>query len=115
MKRIVTPTLIALTLLVSGSALASGDINAGKDKAVTCYACHGTDGNSTAPQYPRLAGQWENYLLQALTEYKSGKRSDPIMKGFASTLSKQDMEDLSAYFSSLPGKLDDLSGHVQGD
>ncbi len=115
MKRIVTPTLIALALLVSGSALASGDINAGKDKAATCYACHGTDGNATAPQYPRLAGQWENYLLQALKEYKTGKRNDPIMKGFSSTLSQQDMEDLAAYFSSLPGMLDDLSGHVQGD
>lgn len=115
MKRIVTPVLIALALLVSGSALASGDIAAGKDKATTCAACHGADGNAPDPQYPRLAGQWENYLLQALKEYKSGKRDNPIMKGFVSTLSEQDMENLAAYFASLPGKLDDLSGHVQGD
>lgn len=115
MKRIVTPSLIALALLVSGSALASGDIAAGKEKAAVCAACHGADGNAPDPQYPRLAGQWENYLLQALKEYKSGKRDNPIMKGFVATLSEQDMENLSAYFSSLPGKLDDLSGHVQGD
>ncbi len=114
MKRIAIPTLIAMSLLVSGSALASGDIAAGKDKAATCAACHGADGNSTDPQYPRLAGQWDSYLLQALKEYKSGKRDNPIMKGFASNLSTQDMEDLASYFSSLPGKLDDLSRHVQG-
>ncbi len=114
MKRIITPAVIALALLASGSASASGDIAAGKDKAKTCYACHGPDGNAPDPQYPRLAGQWENYLLQALREYKSGQRDNPIMKGFVSTLSDQDMQDLAAYFSSLPGKLDDLSHHVQG-
>lgn len=114
MKRIIIPTLIALALLASGSAFASGDITAGKDKATTCFACHGPDGNAPDPQYPRLAGQWENYLLQALREYKSGKRDNPIMKGFVSTLSDQDMQDLAAYFASLPTKLDDLSHHVQG-
>lgn len=84
-------------------------------KAVaTCVACHGTDGNSIDPQYPRLAGQYASYIAQTLTEYRTGERSNPIMKGFASTLSKQDIEAVANYFAGLPSILDDLHGHVQG-
>lgn len=114
MKRTALTSLIVLALLAASPAFASGDIDAGKDKATTCFACHGKDGNSTDPQYPRLAGQWQSYLLQALKEYKNGGRENPIMKGFAANLSEQDMQDLAAYFSSLPGKLDDLHHHIQG-
>lgn len=115
MKRFVIPTLISLAVMASTPALADGNIQAGKEKSQTCTACHGKEGNAPDPQYPRLAGQWESYLLHSLKAYKSGQRSDPIMQGFVSTLSEQDMQDLAAYYASLPGKLDDLSGHVQGD
>ncbi|HET8898530.1 MAG TPA: cytochrome c [Rhodanobacteraceae bacterium] len=114
MKRFVSSALLALALTIPALALAHGDPVAGKEKAVVCAACHGADGNAPDPQYPRLAGQWENYLLQALKEYKSGERSNPIMQGFVSTMSEDDMENLAAYFSSLPSKLDDLKHHIQG-
>jgi cytochrome c553 len=111
-------TLLSLGVMLAAASmasLASGSITAGKTKAATCFACHGTDGNGIDPQYPRLAGQYNMYLQQVLHEYKDGRRNNPIMKGFAATLSEQDIEDVSAYFSSLPSKLDTLDGHIQGD
>jgi len=85
-------------------------------KAATCAACHGADGNAGASaQYPRLAGQYHDYLARALHEYKSGERKNPIMAGFASTLSDAEIDGLSRYFGALPGKLDDLSKYEQGD
>jgi len=99
----------------SAQVLATGNIENGKQKAATCFACHGADGNSVDPQYPRLAGQYDAYLVQVLHEYKDGQRNNAIMKGMDATLSDQDIEDISAYFSSLPTKLDTLKGHIQGD
>ena len=116
MKR--TLTLLsfgAVLAFASTQLLASGDIDAGKKKAVTCFSCHGTDGNGIDPQYPRLAGQYNMYLQQALHEYKTGQRTNLVMKGYVATLSEQDIEDIAAYFSSLPTKLDTLNGHIQGD
>ena len=113
MKRLSAPLLVAL-LLVSGAASAAGDADAGKAKATACAACHGPDGNAGIdPQYPRLAGQYRDYIAKALHEYKSGDRKNPIMAGFAGTLSDADIEDLASYFSSLEGsKLTDLHGKV---
>ena len=105
----------AVLAFASTAALANGNAANGKTKAATCFACHGTDGNSVDPQYPRLAGQYNLYLQQVLHEYKSGQRDNPIMKGMVATLSDQDIKDISAYFSSLPGKLDTLKGHIGGD
>ncbi len=105
----------AFLALASAPLLASGNAANGKTKAAACFACHGTDGNAVDPQYPRLAGQYNAYIQQVLHEYKSGGRDNPIMKGMVSTLSDQDIEDVAAYFSSLPTKLDTLKGHVQGD
>jgi cytochrome c553 len=107
----------AALAFASAQSLAANDGNAanGKEKAATCFACHGTDGNAVDPQYPRLAGQYHVYLAHVMHEYKNGQRNNPIMKGMVSTLSDQDIEDIAAYFSSLPSKLDTLKGHVQGD
>ncbi|MEO7068719.1 MAG: cytochrome c [Rhodanobacter sp.] len=105
----------AVLALASAPLLASGNAANGKAKAATCFACHGADGNSVDPQYPRLAGQYDTYIQQVLHEYKDGQRNNPIMKGMASTLSDQDIEDVAAYFSSLPGKMDTLNGHLQGE
>src|ERR1700682_2204200 len=79
---------------------ARGNAESGKAKAAqVCAACHGPEGNKpSAPDPPVLAGQYEDYLVKALNDYKSGKRSNPIMKSFAGQLSKKDMEDLAAWF-----------------
>ena len=115
MNRIFSLVALAATLTISTSAFAGGDIEAGKKKSLACQACHGADGNAgTDAQYPRLAGQYHDYLEQALREYKNGKRKNVIMGGFAKPLSEDDILDVSAYFASLPGKVEDLHGHLQG-
>jgi cytochrome c553 len=116
MKRLCAPLLIA-TLLATGNALAAGDADAGKTKSKPCEACHAADGNAGVdPQYPKLAGQYADYIAKALHEYKSDERKNPIMKGFAATLSDADIEDLAKYYSTLPdGKLTDLHGHIEGE
>lgn len=116
MKRLTAPLALAM-LMVAAPAFAKGDAEAGKTKAAPCTACHGVDGNATIDaQYPRLAGQYADYIARALHEYKDGNRKNPIMGGFAGTLSDTDINDLAAYFSSLPeSKLTDLSGHIAGD
>jgi cytochrome c553 len=87
-----------------------GDAKAGEGKAAVCGACHGMDGNPTDKQYPKLAGQNEAYIARQLDLFKTQKRVNPIMMGFAATLSPQDMHDVGAYFatrSASPGVADD--------
>lgn len=107
--------IAALCALSATQAHASGDADRGKTKVATCVACHGQDGNAVDPQYPRLAGQYADYLAMALHEYKDGRRNNAIMKGFAATLSDEDIEDVSAYFATMPSKLQGLEHHIQGD
>jgi cytochrome c553 len=96
--------IVALGALLAANAQASGDAAKGKQKAAQiCAACHGADGRKpSAPDQPVLAGQYADYLVQALSDYKSGRRKNPIMKGFAGQLSKQDMQDVAAWFSTQP-------------
>jgi cytochrome c553 len=116
MNRVLTLLSVGAVLaFASTQLLANGNAENGKQKAATCFACHGADGNSVDPQYPRLAGQYNLYLQRVLHEYKNGDRDNPIMKGMVATLSDQDIEDVSAYFSGLPSKLDTLQGHIGGD
>jgi cytochrome c553 len=82
-----------------------GDPEAGKKKAEACAACHGQDGNSPTPTFPRLAGQHEDYLRKALQDYKSGERKNAIMNGMAAPLSDKDQSDLAAYFASQPSSV----------
>ncbi|MFN3629905.1 MAG: c-type cytochrome [Casimicrobiaceae bacterium] len=77
------------------------DIAAGAAKAAeVCASCHGKDGNNEAPDFPKLAGQYEDYLVKALRDYKSGERNNAIMKGFAAALSDRDIRNLAAYYAS---------------
>ena len=73
---------------------------AGKAKSAVCASCHGVDGNSLVPMYPKLAGQHAEYTTKQLLEFKSGVRNNPIMAGMVAALSEQDMAELSAYFAS---------------
>jgi cytochrome c553 len=96
---------LLLTLGISGIAHAAGDATAGQAKAAVCGACHGPDGNSMAPNFPKLAGQGERYLNKQLHDIKSGKRTVLEMTGLLTNLSDQDLADLSAYFASQKGSV----------
>lgn len=91
---------LLLTLGITGLAHAAGDAEAGKGKVVVCGACHGADGNSAAPNFPKLAGQGERYLLKQLNDIKSGNRTVVEMTGLLNNLSEQDLADIAAYFAS---------------
>lgn len=106
--------LLLALVLCSASAAAKlvGDPEAGKTKAVTCAACHGTDGNSAIPMNPKLAGQHAGYLVKQLEEFKlaaqsGGKegRNNAVMNGMAMALSDQDRADISAYYASQDLKI----------
>jgi cytochrome c553 len=99
--------LAVLVLALAGTAQAKGNAEKGKAKAAqVCAACHGADGaKPVGPENPILAGQYPDYLVKALSDYKSGKRANPIMKAFADPLSKQDIEDLAAWFASQKSSL----------
>lgn len=92
-------TMFAVACVLPLAACTTPDPQAGKEKSVVCQGCHGPDGNSTDPQFPRLAGQYEDYLVRALSDYKSGARRNPIMSGFAATLNEQDIANLAAYYA----------------
>lgn len=95
--------ILILTSILSNVAIAESSFDRGKEKSVTCSACHGADGNSNNKMYPRLAGQYKNYLIHSLRAYKSGSRQNAIMSGFAAGLSDQDILDLSTYYSKQKG------------
>ena len=96
---------LLLTLGVAGTAQAAatalvGDAAAGQAKTAVCGACHGPDGNSMAPNFPKLAGQGDRYLLKQLHEIKDGKRQVLEMTGLLTNLNDQDLADIAAYYSS---------------
>ncbi|MCI0734595.1 MAG: cytochrome c [Methylococcaceae bacterium] len=78
----------------------SGNAAFGKEKAVVCKACHGEDGNSSDENFPRLAGQYQSYLIKVLQDYQTGNRNNPMMAGMVKDLSGEDVEHISAYYAS---------------
>jgi len=101
MKTLGTLTIV-LAFAWAGAAQA-GNPEAGKEKSRTCAACHGPDGNSAAPNFPRIAGQHYDYLVKALRDYKSGARKNAIMAPQVANLNPRDFDDLAAYFSEQQG------------
>ncbi|MFT4174652.1 MAG: cytochrome c [Rhodocyclaceae bacterium] len=93
-------SVAAILLMLAQPVHAAGDPLRGKAKSAACAACHNVDGNSQLTMYPRLAGQNADYLVHSLLSYQNGKRKNEIMKGMAAPLSRQDIEDLAAYFAS---------------
>ena len=73
------------------------------EEANSCVGCHGADGNSMIPTFPKIAGQYQDYLYHALKAYKNGERDNAIMSGISSTLNEKQMKKLSKYFSSQKG------------
>ncbi len=109
MKARVKRTLwLVLIATIPFSLQAKGNAVDGKEKAIACEACHGISGESTDPTFPNLAGQHASDLAQALSDYRSGARKNPIMSGMVSSLSNQDILDLAAWYASQDG-LQDIS------
>lgn len=82
-----------------------GDADAGQGKSAVCAACHGADGNSAAPNFPKLAGQNAKYLYKQLQNFKSGARQNALMMPMATALNEQDMADISAYYAQQKGTI----------
>jgi cytochrome c553 len=102
--------MLVLCVLMAGQGLAyaseepaapaAGDAAKGKEKSMTCAACHGPDGNSMIAEYPKIAGQHADYIATQLQDFKAGTRQNALMSPMAMPLSEQDMLDLAAYYSS---------------
>ena len=101
LKSVLLAALASSMTLGSMTASARGDAAAGQAKAKqVCAACHGENGDKPLqPEYPVLAGQHADYLINALKSYKSGARKNAIMGGQAQALSAKDMQDVAAWFS----------------
>lgn len=100
MKRVAILLSLAMGWAQTGVTAEIGDAAAGKNKAVTCGACHGADGNSTVPTFPKLAGQGEKYLLKQMKDIRGGARSVPAMAGQVDNMSDRDLADIAAYYAS---------------
>ncbi|MCC4223298.1 cytochrome c [Vibrio campbellii] len=103
MKKTIMGAMMPLTML-SGQALAAGDVAAGQAKAGVCAACHGADGIAVIPGYPNLKGQNEQYIASSIKAYKAGQRTGglaPVMQAQANLLSDDDIANLAAYYASL--------------
>ncbi|MCO1333030.1 c-type cytochrome [Microbulbifer sp. OS29] len=114
MNSIIKNTALALGLVFGMGAvpmaIAAGDAAAGKAKAAQCAACHGNDGNSLSPAFPKIAGLGEKYLYKQLKDIKGdseGKkvRDVPQMIGQLDNFNDQDLQDIAAYFASQPMQL----------
>jgi cytochrome c553 len=103
MKKVLLAGLAGLVMALAAPAQAA-DVAAGQAKSAMCAACHGADGNSAVPTFPKLAGQGAKYAAKQLAEFKSGARVDPSMKGIVMALTEEDMANLGAYFSSQAAK-----------
>jgi len=88
-----------LLAFVSLQGLAEGDASAGQAKSAICAACHGADGNSMVPNWPKLAGQHEQYLVRQVSLIQSGARPVPEMIGIVTSLTPQDIADIAAWYS----------------
>lgn len=105
MMKTVNGFIFLLTLVIAPFALSAGNAEAGKAKTMVCAACHGADGNSPAPTFPKLAGLGEKYLLKQLQDIKAGDRKIPEMTGMLDALSNQDLADIAAFYDSQPRQL----------
>jgi cytochrome c553 len=99
-RMLLTSVGILAWLRALGMAYAAGDAQAGKANSAACAGCHGPNGEGIGSN-PPLAGKSEEQIVQALQDYKSGKRANPVMKSIASILADLDMSNIGAYYASL--------------
>ena len=101
MMRIIATAALGLTMATAQAAdPVRGDAAAGEAKAVTCGACHGADGNSMVPNFPKLAGLGEKYLLKQMQDIRDGRRPVAAMAGQVDNMSDQDLADIAAFYDS---------------
>ncbi len=94
-------SIAAVAAVGMASTAMAGSAAAGKEKSMLCMGCHGENGISVSPDIPNLAGQKEVYLQNALKDYQTEIRKNPIMSSMAAGLSPEDITDLAAYYASL--------------
>ena len=85
----------------ASSALAAGNVAAGRQKALACQTCHGLDGLSKLPDAPNIAGNPEGYLVKSLNAFRKGERKNDMMSIVVQPLSDQDVADLAAYYAAI--------------
>ncbi len=101
---------VLFIMLALPLGLQAGDPNRGQELSQACAACHGSDGNSVNPEWPKLAGQHASYTYKQLMDYKSGRRENALMLGQVANLDEQDMRDLAAFYArqqTSPGTADE--------
>jgi len=125
MKKSLIAVSMSIALLnMSGIAQAAGNIDAGQAKSGSCISCHGENGNSEMPLFPKLAAQNEGYLVKQMQAFKDGTRKDSSMSAMVSGLTDQDMQDIAAFYSTQtvtenalpqlnPDDLDDIDDNDQ--
>jgi len=103
MKKALVFVFAGLAMIASASNHAGGDVEKGKALAASCVACHGSEGVSTNPEWPNLAGQSARYLAKQLYDFRTEKRVNAVMSGMAKAIaSDEDVEHIAAYYASLP-------------
>ena len=102
MKKLIAAAFALVSLSAANAAvnMPAGVLAAGKTASTVCAACHGADGNSASPTFPRLAGQNPKYIYKQLMDFKSGARQNAIMAGQVANLTEQQMANLAVYFAS---------------
>jgi cytochrome c553 len=93
--------LAAIGAMAAGGPCAAQDVAAGRQKAVQCQACHGLDGMAKIPGAPNIAGQPKDYLVKAMTDYKTGARKNEMMSVVMQQMSDADIELLAAYYAGI--------------
>ena len=103
MKKTLVLVFAGLAMIASAVSYAGGDAEKGKALAGSCAACHGSEGVSTNPDWPNLAGQGAGYLAKQLYDFRTEKRINAVMNGMAKAIaSDEDVEHIAAYYASLP-------------
>ena len=99
-RKILNFVIVSCCIITPVAAFSSGDATAGESKVIMCAGCHGGDGNSVVPSFPKLAGQGEKYLTKQLKDVKYGRRKIASMTGILDSFSEQDLSDMAAFYAS---------------
>lgn len=125
MKKLFINIIVSIFVVATASSFASEEAHesshdaapakSGAEVAKQCVACHGEDGNSLTPNFPRIAGQHADYMLHTLKSYKNGDRKNAIMAGIVAALSEEEMKNVAAFYADQTGlsvvNIDDESKH----